>query len=71
MKLPMKSWVLFVVDKVFYFEIVILLRRSVQIAETWKILSYLRKIYSYFVVNPHLNIYVHVSVFCMLYEFRT
>jgi hypothetical protein len=59
------------VDIIFHFEKFILLRKRVRIAETCNILSFLGKITSYFVVNSHLNIYVHVRVFCVFYEFRT
>jgi hypothetical protein len=59
------------VDIIFYFEIFILLRKRERMLETCNMLSFLIKINSYIVVNLHLNIYVLVSVFCVLYEFRT
>jgi hypothetical protein len=70
MTFPIKSWIVFIVD-IFYFEISILPRRRVRIVETCKILSFLSKISSYLVVNSNLNICMLVSVFCVLYGFKT
>jgi hypothetical protein len=59
------------VEIISYFGILILDRRRIRIAETCNILSFISKVSGYFFVNSHLNIYVFVSVFYVLYEFRT
>jgi hypothetical protein len=58
-------------DIIFYFEIFILFRRILRMAETCNIFSSICKISSYFVVNYHLHIDVFICVFCVLYEFKT
>jgi hypothetical protein len=58
-------------DIIFYLEIFILVRRILRMAETYNIFSSISKINSYFFVNSYLHIHVLVSVFCVLYEFKT